>query len=91
MIRFRRRTVLAAPAVLAASAVRAQGVLPVRGARIVIGFPVGGGTDDMARLIAAGLQRRIARPVTIENRPGAAGAGVGEALKRGPDSSRPRR
>ena len=51
---------------------------------IAIGYPVGGGTDEMARIIAAALQQRISRPVTIENRPGAAGAAVGEMLKKGP-------
>jgi tripartite-type tricarboxylate transporter receptor subunit TctC len=84
MIRLSRRAIVAAPAVFAAAAVRAQGVLPARGVRIVIGYPVGGGTDEMARVIAAALQRRLQRPVTIENRPGAAGAAVGEALKKGP-------
>ncbi len=39
----------------------------------------------MARVIAAALQQRLARPVTIENRPGAAGAAVGEILKKAPD------
>ena len=38
----------------------------------------------MVRVIAAALQRRITRPVTIEHRPGAAGAGVGEVLKKAP-------
>jgi len=84
MVRLSRRTILAAPAVFAASAARAQGVLPARGVRIVIGYPVGGGTDEMARVIAGALQRRISRPVTIENRPGAAGAAVGEFLKKAP-------
>ncbi len=84
MPRLSRRVVLAAPAVLAAAAVRAQGVLPARGVRIIIGYPVGGGTDEMARVIAAAVQQRISRPVTIENRPGAAGAAVGEVLKKAP-------
>jgi tripartite-type tricarboxylate transporter receptor subunit TctC len=84
MVRLSRRTILAAPAVFAAATARAQGVLPVRGLRIIIGYPVGGGTDEMARVIASALQRRIARPVTIENRPGAAGVAVGEALKKAP-------
>lgn len=84
MARLSRRTILAAPALLGAAAAHAQGVLPARGVRIAIGYPVGGGTDEMARVIAAALQRRISRPVTIENRPGAAGAGVGEMLKKGP-------
>jgi tripartite-type tricarboxylate transporter receptor subunit TctC len=84
MIRLSRRVFLAAPAVLGAASVRAQGVLPARGVRIIIGYPVGGGTDEMARVIAAALQQRLSRPVTIENRPGAAGAAVGEILKKAP-------
>ena len=84
MIRLSRRTILAAPALLGAPAAGAQGVLPTRGLRIVIGYPVGGGADEMARVIAASLQRRFSRPVTIENRPGAAGAAVGEVLKKAP-------
>ncbi len=84
MNRLSRRTILAGPALLAASTSSAQGVLPVRGVKIVVGYPVGGGSDEMLRVIAAELQRRIARPVTIENRPGAAGATVGEVLKKAP-------
>lgn len=84
MVRLSRRTILAAPAVLTAAAARAQGVLPARGVRIIVGYPVGGGTDEMARVIASALQRHLQRPVTIENRPGAAGVAVGEALRKGP-------
>src|SRR6188508_623573 len=84
MTRLSRRVFLAAPALLGAASARAQGVLPARGVRIIIGYPVGGGTDEMARVIAAALQQRLARPVTIENRPGNAGAAVGEILKRAP-------
>jgi len=84
MIRLSRRTILAAPALLGVTASHAQGVLPQRGIKIVIGYPVGGGTDEMVRVIAANLQRRISRSITIENRPGVAGATVGEALKKAP-------
>ncbi len=88
MIRLSRRTVLAAPALLGVPSpyapANAQGVLPTRGIRIVIGYPVGGGTDEMARVIAGSLQRRLSRPVTIENRPSVSGAAVGEILKRAP-------
>ena len=63
MARLSRRVILAAPAVLGVSSSFAQGVLPARGARIIIGYPVGGGTDEMARLIAASLQRRLSRGV----------------------------
>ena len=84
MVRLSRRIVLAAPALVGMSSSHAQGVLPARGVRIVIGYPVGGGTDEMARVIAGSLQRRLSRPVTIENRPSASGAAVGEILKRAP-------
>jgi tripartite-type tricarboxylate transporter receptor subunit TctC len=84
MNRLSRRSILAAPALLGVSGASGQGVLPVRGLRIIIGYPVGGGADEMARVIASSLQRRLSRPVTIENRPGAAGAAVGEVLKRAP-------
>src|SRR5262245_60990492 len=84
MVCLSRRTILAAPAVLAGAGARAQGVLPARGVRIIIGYAAGCGTDEMARVIAAALRRRISRPVTIENRPGAAGVAVGEALKKAP-------
>jgi tripartite-type tricarboxylate transporter receptor subunit TctC len=84
MVRLSRRIVLAAPALLGVSSSHAQGVLPARGVRIVIGYPVGGGTDEMARVIAGSLQRRLSRPVIIENRPSASGAAVGEILKRAP-------
>jgi tripartite-type tricarboxylate transporter receptor subunit TctC len=84
MFRLSRRIVLAAPALIGVSSSHAQGVLPGRGVRIVIGYPVGGGTDEMARVIAGSLQRRLSRPVTIENRPSVSGAAVGEILKRAP-------
>jgi len=84
MSRLSRRLVLAAPALAGVAPLHAQGVLPTRGIRIVVGYPVGGGTDEMARVVAAALQRRLARPVTIENRAGAAGASAGEVLKKAP-------
>lgn len=80
---FSRRGLLAATgsALLPLTAV-AQSGLPDRAMRIWVGFAAGGGSDVVARAIAPGLQQRIGRPVTIENRPGAAGAAMGEALKK---------
>ena len=70
MIRLSRRVFLAAPALLGAASARRQGVLPARGVRIIIGYPVGGGTDEMARVIAAALQQRIAdRRLTTKSFP----------------------
>ena len=40
--------------------------------RIVVGFPPGGPSDTVARLLAEGMRSRLNRSVVVENRPGAA-------------------
>lgn len=66
----------------------AQPTLPERALRIWVGFAAGGGSDVVARAIAPTIQQRSGRLVTIENRPGASGATMGEALKKAsPDGS----
>src|SRR5713226_393871 len=40
-------------------------------ARIVVGFPAGGGTDVTARILADGLRASYASTVVVENKPGA--------------------
>lgn len=42
-------------------------------ARIVVGFPAGGTTDALARLLAERLRGSLAQTVVVENKPGAAG------------------
>lgn len=79
---FRRSLLVAAPALLT-SASRAQGVLPERGIRIMVGFQANGGTDIIARLIATQLTRRLGRNVLVENKPGESGSVPGELLKKG--------
>src|SRR5262249_49598121 len=37
----------------------------------IIGFPPGGGADQVARLMAPSLSERLGQQVVIENRPGA--------------------
>jgi tripartite-type tricarboxylate transporter receptor subunit TctC len=54
---------------------RAQ-AYPSRPARIVVGFPAGGGNDIVARLIAQWLSDRLGQQFIVENRPGA-GSNIG--------------
>lgn len=46
---------------------------PQRPIRIIDGFPAGGGTDFLARVIAQKLTERLGQSVVVDNRPGAAG------------------
>ena len=72
MTRWSRRAVLGATAgaVLAAPRAFAQSY-PARPIRWVVGYPPGGTTDVLARLVAEPLSRRLGQQVFIENRPGA--------------------
>src|SRR5205814_4308682 len=44
---------------------------PTRPVRWVVGYPPGGATDIIARLIGQRLQERLGQPFVIENKPGA--------------------
>lgn len=45
---------------------------PSRQLRWIVGFPAGGGGDIISRIMAAWLAERLAQPVVVENRAGAA-------------------
>src|SRR5256712_10573371 len=64
------KTALAAILLFACASVAAQGY-PDRPVRILVGYPPGGGTDLVARLVAQPLSERWRQPVVVENRPGA--------------------
>jgi len=46
---------------------------PVRPIRIIVPNPAGGTADVLPRMIAEPLAQRLAQPLVVENRPGAAG------------------
>jgi len=72
----KRRTFVTATAAtaatLAAPMIKAQ-TLPAGTIRIVVGFPPGGGTDALARVVAQKLQVMWNTSIVIENKAGAAG------------------
>jgi tripartite-type tricarboxylate transporter receptor subunit TctC len=83
----RRHFVAAAAASLAAPLVRAQD-LPAGPVRIIVGFPPGGGTDAVARLLAQKLAGLWNVSVVIDNKPGAAGVIAAEfTAKQPPDGN----
>ena len=63
---------------LAALPVAAQEAFPGRGISMIVAFPPGGVADITARPTAAAMEKALKQPVSVVNRPGAAGA-VGNA------------
>lgn len=59
----------------------AQTAKPVH---ILVGFPPGGGSDAIARLLADKLKDLLGATVVVENRPGAGGQIAAQALKKAP-------
>jgi len=55
-------------------------VFPDRPVRIIVGYPPGGGTDLVARLVQQPLSQRWGQPVVIDNRPGANAIIAAEAV-----------
>ena len=72
-------TAVAMGMALPAAALRAQPA--ARPLRILVGFPPGGGSDAIARLLAEPLRGLLGVPVLVDNRPGAGGQIAAHALK----------
>ena len=49
--------------------------------RVLVGFPAGGGTDAIARILAEKLKDPLGVPIVVENRAGAGGLIAAQALK----------
>ena len=63
---------------------QAQAAYPAKPLRMILGFPAGGPTDNIARLLAIKLGELLGQPVVIENRPGANAVLAAEAVARAP-------
>jgi tripartite-type tricarboxylate transporter receptor subunit TctC len=59
---------------------------PGKPVRMVVGFPPGGGTDVVARILQPRLSELLGQAVVIDNRPGATGTvAAGQVAKSAPD------
>jgi tripartite-type tricarboxylate transporter receptor subunit TctC len=56
--------------------------------KLLVGFPPGGGTDAIARILAEKLKDQLGAPVIVENRAGAGGQIAAQALKAAPPDGR---
>jgi tripartite-type tricarboxylate transporter receptor subunit TctC len=72
---------------IAALAPQAQAqAWPSKPVKMVVGFPPGGGTDILARIVAQKLSEAWGQPVIVENRPGASATiGADVVAKAAPD------
>lgn len=72
----RRGLLIAALATMCSA--QAQNDKPIR---ILVGFPPGGASDSLARVLAEKLPALLKQPVIVENRPGVGGRLAAEAVK----------
>ena len=71
-------------ATAASRGAQAQAAYPAKPLRMILGFPAGGPTDNIARLLAVKLGEALGQPVVIENRPGANAVLAADAVARAP-------
>ena len=86
MTKLTRRALLAGLSVSIAAAVRADTGWPSHPITLVHGWPPGGPTDIVSRIVANGLSRRLGQPLVVDARPGAAGTtAAGHVARAAPD------
>lgn len=83
----RRTLITATTASIATPWLQAQ-TLPNGPIKIIVGFPPGGGTDALARVVGIKLQAMWGKTVVVENRAGAAGVIAADLVsKQAPDGN----
>jgi tripartite-type tricarboxylate transporter receptor subunit TctC len=87
IVRINRRLILKAMAVsVCPHNLLANEAFPSRNIRLIVPFAAGGGTDTLARLLAAGMSTRLGQQVVVENLTGAGGAiGAMQVARATPD------
>ena len=82
----RRRGCLATAllAALPAAPALAQEDYPARPIRLVLGFPPGGPTDLVARILAQKMAEQLGQPIVVDNKPGVGGNIGSELVARAP-------
>lgn len=75
------RTAAALAATFTLGLASAQSDKPIR---LLVGFPPGGGSDAIARLLSEKLKDALGMPVVVDNRPGAGGQIAAQTLKAAP-------
>ena len=84
-----RRTTIAAGLLMAAAVAApafASDNYPSKAITMVVGYPAGGSTDLVGRLVADGLAKKLGQPVVVENLGGAGGViGAQKVAKAQPD------
>ncbi len=86
MLTFFRISAVVLSTVMASASFGQTPAWPVKPVRLVAPFPPGGTTDQLARILAAGLTPALGQQVIAENRPGGGGSiGTGQVAKSPPD------
>jgi tripartite-type tricarboxylate transporter receptor subunit TctC len=82
----RAKLLIAGTCALAAFGASGQSPYPLKPVRMVVGFPAGGPTDVVSRILAQKLSDALGQPVVVDNRTGGGGVPGGEFVaKSAPD------
>ena len=84
---FSQQLLAAGAAVAGLSALPGRAATPYnkgKPVRLLVGFPPGGGTDAIARLLAEKMKDSLGTSVVVENKPGAGGQIAAQVLKTAP-------